>query len=219
MKYNTYIIPGFAADERMFRSLKVENSQTVCLNWENPQGARSFKEYAQNILLPKIDQSKPIVLVGFSMGGMVASELAKIINPYKLVFIASAKNRKELPVGKVQLLKILRPHKYMTQKRLAKLVKLAGPIFKFASKEHKQLFLAMVSDLPDGFIEFGLASFITWKKEDLPERDYIHIHGEDDSLILHKRVANKQLVPGGHYLMKTRSVPKINEIINEYVAQ
>lgn len=218
MKYNAYIIPGFAADDRMFKNFKLEDCNTTYLNWGNFNGEKSYAEYAKRVIVPQIDTDKPIVLVGFSMGGMVASELSRLIEVDKLIFIASAKNKNELPKGKVAALKVLRPHHYMNQKRLVGIVKTFAPIFKFANKEHQKLVQAMIGDLPNGIVEFGLNSFIKWDREESPNQDYLHIHGKQDKLLSIKRIKNKIEVEGGHFLLKTNESTKIvNQLVNDYI--
>lgn len=218
MKYNAYIIPGFASDDRMFKNFELENCNTSYLNWGDINGEKTYEEYAKNVILPQIKTDKPIVLVGFSMGGMVASEVARLIEVDKLVFIASAKNKHELPKGKVAALKVLRPHHYMNQKRLVGIVKTFAPLFKFANKEHQQMVESMIGDLPNGIVEFGLNSFMKWSREDAPSQDYIHIHGNQDKLLSTKRIKNKIEVEGGHFLLKTNeSTKRVNQLVNDYI--
>ena len=53
-------------------------------------------QYARK-LIPKIDTSASFILIGVSLGGMVAAELNEILHPLQTIIISSAKNRHELP--------------------------------------------------------------------------------------------------------------------------
>jgi esterase/lipase len=45
-----------------------------------------------------IKEDEEFVLIGLSFGGMLASELAKIVSPKKLIIISSLSSYRELPV-------------------------------------------------------------------------------------------------------------------------
>jgi pimeloyl-ACP methyl ester carboxylesterase len=220
MKYNAYIVPGFAADDRMFKNFNLDDCNMTCLNWGDFNGEKSYADYAKSVIIPQIKTDKPIVLIGFSMGGMVVSEIANLIEVHKLIFIASAKNKHELPRGKVFALRVFRPHSYMNQKRLGRFIKAFAPVFKFADKEHQQLVQTMIGDLPDGIVQFGLSSMMRWDKRESPKQDFLHIHGDKDKLLGTKRIKDKTIVSGGHFLFKTKdSVQRITELVNNYIKE
>ena len=57
-----------------------------------------------------IDTTRPVILVGVSLGGMVSAEISRIIPVEAIVFISSAKRRQELPF-KYQILRLLPFHR------------------------------------------------------------------------------------------------------------
>ncbi|MBK9017572.1 MAG: hypothetical protein IPM82_27960 [Saprospiraceae bacterium] len=61
-----------------------------------PAKKATMAEYAA-IVAQQIDTTKPFVLVGVSLGGMICTELAERLTPSKTVIISSAKCRRELP--------------------------------------------------------------------------------------------------------------------------
>jgi surfactin synthase thioesterase subunit len=45
----------------------------------------------------QIDTTQPFILIGVSLGGMLATEMTDFIQPEKTIIISSAKNKYELP--------------------------------------------------------------------------------------------------------------------------
>ena len=92
-----YFISGLGADWRMFQFLKLpDHIAQYQVKWLEPL---SFDEPLENYakrLVPQIDDPTPI-LVGFSFGGLVAIELAKIIKPLRTIVISSLATRYALP--------------------------------------------------------------------------------------------------------------------------
>lgn len=107
-----YILSGLGTDDRVFQHLDLSGFQPTFIKWIPPKKNEAIDRYASR-LLNQITTSKPI-LMGLSFGGMMAIEIAKQIDTKKVILIASAKTRKEIPIyyrlaGKLGIHKLLPP--------------------------------------------------------------------------------------------------------------
>src|SRR5436190_18262313 len=105
-----FIFSGLGADERVFKYLEFPGCKTTFIKWAVPIENETLQEYAKR-LTEQITLEKP-VLIGLSFGGIVATEVSKLIDTEKLILIASAKTFKEIPfyfriAGKLNLHKLL----------------------------------------------------------------------------------------------------------------
>lgn len=92
-----YLLPGQGADERLFDSLKIDSRFEIRhVNWVTPPKHASMKDFA-HILSVQIDTTMPFILIGTSLGGMVATEMCDFLQPEKIILISSAKSKYELP--------------------------------------------------------------------------------------------------------------------------
>lgn len=91
-----YFIPGLAATKLIFRTIKLPGYDTVYLEWDNPQPGDDMASYAAR-MLQQIDTSKPFVLVGCSLGGIMSVELSKISSPQQIFLISSMEQSREFP--------------------------------------------------------------------------------------------------------------------------
>jgi surfactin synthase thioesterase subunit len=87
-----YFIPGLGADYRLYNNINLPGVESIYISWPEPNDCTTLKEYTE-LLLPMIDTSKPFVIWGTSMGGMVAIELCKHVKPQKLILISTVKTR------------------------------------------------------------------------------------------------------------------------------
>ena len=112
-----YFISGLGADKRAFYKIKLpQGYQAVFLDWIVPLAGESFPDYAKRFS-QSIKQDEEFVLIGLSFGGMLASEIAKIVSPKKLIIISSLSSYKELPwyfklAGKLGIHRIISPSLY-----------------------------------------------------------------------------------------------------------
>ncbi len=213
MKPKVYVIPGFGMNERHLRGLKFDGYQVEVLEWESISTINTYQEYAEKVFYPKIDREKPSIIVGYSMGGMVAVELAEMIHAKKLILISSAKNRNELPQKKLTLIKILGGKRLGTAKMLKRLT----PLAKMMGKEYFGLLQASLKDIPEGIISFGIEAMIHWDRIDDPSIKYLHIHGKKDRLLPIKHVSNKVILPYGHFLLSGSGIKRVNERIERFL--
>ena len=95
MTKELYIFSGLGADERVFQRLDFSGITTTFIKWILPQENETIENYATR-LLDQIPTAKP-TLIGLSFGGLIAIEVAKQIDIEKIILIASAKTKKEIP--------------------------------------------------------------------------------------------------------------------------
>jgi pimeloyl-ACP methyl ester carboxylesterase len=91
-----YLLPGVGCDPRLFSRLDLEGVEAVPLEWPQFQPDDTLPRIAER-LRPQVDADAPHILVGVSMGGMVAQELALLTRPEKVVLISSWTGPQEWP--------------------------------------------------------------------------------------------------------------------------
>ena len=92
-----YLIPGQGGDYRLFNNLEIDpNYQVKYIHFETPEVGMTIREYAVH-LARQIDTSSSFILIGVSLGGMIASEMNEFLSPEKTIIISSAKSSLELP--------------------------------------------------------------------------------------------------------------------------
>ncbi|WP_052598384.1 alpha/beta hydrolase [Aureispira sp. CCB-QB1] len=69
-----YCISGLGADKRVFAALKLPEIELVHIAWLSPSIDDTMGSYAKK-LLPQIDTSTSVTILGLSFGGMLAVEL------------------------------------------------------------------------------------------------------------------------------------------------
>jgi pimeloyl-ACP methyl ester carboxylesterase len=145
-----------------------------------------------------IDQAEPFAIVGVSFGGMVASEMNKVLKPEKTILISSASCRMELPAyfrgaGKLNI--IPRVPSGMLQLPDS-LLKLWSPI---KDVDQRALFLDIVKKTDREFLKWAVQSILTWDNDEVPPR-LSRIHGRKDR-ILPMKVKADSILEGGHMIV------------------
>lgn len=92
-----YLLPGVGCDERLFSRLDLAGLDVVYLEWPPfPKGC-TLDELAVT-MRAGVDATRPHILGGVSMGGMVAQELALLTKPEKVILISTWTGPQEFPV-------------------------------------------------------------------------------------------------------------------------
>jgi len=200
-----YIFSGLGVDKRVFDNIDFGNLDVEFIDWIEAFENESLENYALRIS-EKITNENPI-LIGLSFGGMLAIEISKIIKVKKLILIASAKNRNELPevyriAGKLKLNKLI-PNSILKHQNF-----ITNWLFGIESEKEKQLFKSILIDTDSKFLKWAINEIVNWKNEISPE-NCIHIHGNNDRIIPIKNIeADFVIENGGHFI----TVNKANEI-------
>src|ERR1017187_9090304 len=114
MTKTIYLIPGVGANDKIFQNLELPGYEVVHLQWPKHKKNESIQSYVKR-LVPQIRKDTQPVLVGLSFGGIVAIELAKLVNPYRTIIISSIKTYHERPL-KLMFLNSLKFHRLLPGK-------------------------------------------------------------------------------------------------------
>ncbi|MEO5991502.1 MAG: alpha/beta hydrolase [Ferruginibacter sp.] len=207
-----YFISGLGADKRVFKNIHLNNNfQPEYLDWIQPNKSETLKEYSLRLAL-KINFAEPFALVGLSMGGMVAVEIAKQYKVKKLILLSSVPTSNELPL----LYKLSSRFKFhkMLPTILFKSASVLKWVFITDTNENKKLMRQIIIDSDTYFVKWALNAIVSWKNDEVPEKLF-HIHGDDDFLLPLKNTSATHVVKGGSNMMVLNQAQKISFIIND----
>lgn len=200
-----YFVSGLGADQRVFQFLKFEGYQPRHIYWLKPKPSESMAEYAQR-LTQQIDSERP-VLVGLSFGGMMAVEIAKLIETERVIIISSAKSKAEIPPY-VKLLKVFPLHKLVPIKVVNRFgLWFMKWFFGTQSQQQGTLLSNILLDTDDDFLKWAVDQVLDWRNTDAPDNLY-HIHGTADRVlpIRFAQDVDQVIEEGGHFMVVNYAV-------------
>ena len=202
-----YCISGLGADERVFDKLKI-NAELVHLKWILP-AHENLRSYALR-LAESIDDSEPFCLIGVSFGGMVATEIGKVLHPKRIFLISTAEVAVELPFtyrafGKTNITSIL-PNGFFDMPR-------GMAAFMFGT-DQKEMLTQILDDTDPAFTKWAVGALTNWDNESRLSNS-VKIHGTHDRLIpLGNNPAHHLINDAGHFMIYDRA-DEVSEIINQ----
>jgi pimeloyl-ACP methyl ester carboxylesterase len=182
------------------------------LDWpEMPEGSL-LRDYA-TVLAAKMDASRPHVLIGVSMGGMVAQELAMLTKPAGVVIISSWKGPQEMPPP-LKLLRGTHPERILSKVFIQRSLPFMRWQMGVESAESSALFdsLLMVHSLAQ--LKVQINACLCWDGPAARTEGLVHIHGDHDRLMPLGYIERPQVVKGGGHFMVYDHAREISEHIN-----
>jgi pimeloyl-ACP methyl ester carboxylesterase len=207
-----YFISGLGADRSIFKHIQLpSHCKPVFLDWISPVKNESLADYALR-LSKKIDPAEKFSLIGLSMGGMIAVEIARHFNPLHVVLISSVPSSQHLPKY-YHYLGILKLHKFLPISLFQKGA-LLKRLFTTETAEDKRMLKVMIRKTDVHFIRWGLEAILTWKNEKVPQ-NIIHIHGTHDEILPKRFTKPTHTINKGGHLMVMNRAGEINRILVE----
>lgn len=210
-----YFISGLAADSRVFKYIQLPaHCEAVFLEWIRPMKNESLKAYSLR-LAEKIDSSEPFSIIGLSMGGMMASEIANRLNPRVTILISSVPSSKHLPfyfkaAGALKLQKAVP----------ISLVKSAAVVKRFFTAEtddDKKMVRQIIKESDNYFIRWAMNAILKWDNETIPS-SYIHIHGTRDEVLPVRFTKPTHILPKAGHLMIMTKAKEVNSILAQVLS-
>jgi len=206
-----YLFSGLGADHRAFEQLDFGGYTVSHISWIRPLKNEKIQEYAKRLAV-QITVDNPI-FIGLSFGGIMAIEVAKVIKTTKIVLIASAKLRIEIPfyfrwAGKIGL------HRLLPSSLLINPSRLNYWLFSAKTKPDKRLLNRILQDTDIIFLRWALQAIVQWKNELVPT-NLVHIHGSSDKILPIRYVKANFVVPNGGHLMTIDKAAEISRLLRE----
>ncbi|MDE3236266.1 MAG: alpha/beta hydrolase [Bacteroidota bacterium] len=210
-----YFISGLGADKRVFDKLSLPAQwKVVHLEWIAAFPHEQLIAYV-NRFSQKIDQSEPFCLVGLSFGGIVAIEIAKILQPQRTIIISSIETKDELPLL-FKTLRITGIHKLVPATFLNKIYPFTDWYFSTKTKDERLLVRQIIRDTSPVFVKWALNEIMNWDNTVRPKQVY-HIHGTKDNIFPYYKVHADYLIQGGGHFMIYSKAELISALISQQV--
>ncbi len=220
---NLYLIPGMGTDHRVFDDYQFNKSlaKPICIKWVDFLHAKSLEEYA-GILANQIDTSQPFVLLGVSMGGMLALEIRKQYPTAGLILISSAIHPSELP-ARYKMGRIIPLYRFLTDGLLNLVANWKGFYRDVDKEEKKHLYKEMLKGTGGRFLKWQMDAIIHWQesKEELSSAKILRIHGSNDKVIPLKNIQSRidfRIEKGTHKLA-VNQFQKIGNLVNVFIEE
>lgn len=213
MTKELYIFSGLGADERVFQKIDFSNFSTTFIKWIIPQDKETIEHYATR-LLDQITTTKP-TLIGLSFGGIMAVEVAKQIDTEKVVLIASAKTKNEIPfyyrfAGQLKL------HKLLPTRLLKSSNFITNWFFGTSSTFDKQLLKQILIDTDSTFLKWAIDKVVRWTNQ-TQTKNLFHIHGTSDRILPLTFVKCNSTIKNGGHLMTLSQSDELNSILKQRI--
>tara|TARA_B100000497_G_scaffold127345_1_gene168813 strand:+ start:2209 stop:2862 length:654 start_codon:yes stop_codon:yes gene_type:complete len=212
---NVYLIPGLGGDKRMYAGQLSKFPQTKVLEFIEPLKGETISNYAYR-LAEGIDKNHPFILVGVSLGGIVAQEIAVHYPPKKTIIISSVKSTSELPLW-IRMFKCI-PIPKLIPGKLYLWIFMVLMWFKTLGSKRNHIIANlknMAKDVDPKFVYWAVNQLVKWKNPIVDFKAY-HMHGGSDYLFPCFRIKNLNLqIKGGTHVMILTHVRKINEALSK----
>jgi pimeloyl-ACP methyl ester carboxylesterase len=215
---NVYFISGLGADRRLFVKLELPKRYKINhIDWVPPLGNETMAAYASR-LIQQIDTSQPFHLVGLSFGGMIAAELARLVNPVQTILISAASTAKEIPwyyktAGVLRL-----PHFIPAALLKAAAVRATNPVaywfFGAHTREEKGILKEVLQDMDNHFLKWALTAITGWNTTERPG-NLFQIHGTADKVLPIRFTTPDYILKAGEHLMVFSHSSTVSRIITE----
>jgi pimeloyl-ACP methyl ester carboxylesterase len=208
-----YFISGLGADKRIFSFLDLSFCEPIFIDWIPPLPAESLEQYALRLRL-QIPEEHPII-VGMSMGGMLATEMAKQDPQSRIIIIASNKSAAEFP-PRFRIGKWLPLYKWVpgavSKRFMLSSQWLLGP----KGVEQKKLLRQVIRETDTRFTRWAIGAILRWKNTMVPA-NVIHIHGTADKVLPFRRVKADYVISGGTHVMTLDAHQEISSILKKLI--
>ena len=205
-----YFISGLGADRRVFKNIQLPSQcQPVYLDWIPPLKNETLADYALRLAKP-IDTTESFSLIGLSLGGMMAVEIASHFQPVHTILISSISSSGHLPkyyrlLGKLQL------HKFLPVS-IVKQTSLIKRFFSAKTTEDKKMLESMIRNMDVPFMRWALGAVLSWRFT--PSQKYIyHIHGSYDEILPLRFTKSTHIIRKAGHLMVLNRAAEINQIL------
>lgn len=212
------LFPGLGADHRLFAPQVESLGPITVIPWSEPRGRESLRGYAQR-LAEQIPATRPLILGGASLGGMIAAELASRVRPDGLILIGTATHPSQIAASARALASASRLLPLAAIDRMRSMapsaVRSLGPM----TPEQRRQLLEMADACPASFLSWAARAIFNWEGVDetyrMHTRAAVRIHGAVDRIIPPPAEGVDILLPRVGHVPSFTAAEQVNEAITD----
>lgn len=202
------LIPGLGADCRIYKNIDFAGYDLVNIVWIEPDRNDTLASYAQK-LIDHYHITSSSIVIGNSLGGMLAIEIAKKINLSKTILISSIKTAEEMPKS-FKWYRRIPLYKLMPRGLIGRLGIFVKVVMGQMSANDQWLFIDMLKHTPPRFVKWAMGAILKWDNQIVPGNVY-HITGDRDLIFPHERIKGATILKNGTHIMILNRAKEINQ--------
>ena len=216
-KIHVYFMPGLAASSLIFERIELPKNQFEIhlLDWELPLLNETLPAYAER--MSKLVTHPNPILIGVSFGGVLVQEMAKFLNPKKVIIISSVKTNIEVP-ARMKFAKSTKAYKLLPTSWLHNVELLAKFSFGKAIQRRLKLYEKYLSMREKVYLDWAIEQMLLWSRTQ-EDTKVIHIHGTLDEVFPAKNIHQYIPVPGGTHIMILSKYRWMNENLPKIILE
>jgi pimeloyl-ACP methyl ester carboxylesterase len=196
---DVYLLPGLGADHRLFGRLELPGHTLHYLDRPEVPAGSTMADIAR-LLASRVNAQVPHALVGVSMGGMEAQELAALTHPRKVVLISSWKGPQEMPAH-LKLLRGTHPERLLSKIFMQGSLPVIRWQMGVEKPEEVQLLDSFLQLTSLEQLRVQISACLHWEGPAQPVPGLVHLHGDRDRLMPLSNIQGAQIVKGGGHFM------------------
>ncbi|MGB0851226.1 MAG: alpha/beta fold hydrolase [Bacteroidia bacterium] len=215
--HTLYLFPGQGSDHEIFSKMEFSDSFSLKhMELPTPRSGERMREYATRFI-SQIDTNQRYSLIGVSLGGMICSELADVLNPENVIVISSAKCSSELP-GRYRFQRVFPLNKAIPASWYNGGALFLQPIVEPDRNQEKETFIRMLNRKDKTYMKRAVDMIVNWDKKSYNQK-IVHIHGVSDHTIPIRNVKATMVIPDGSHMMALTRGQEIGRAIVEVLNQ
>lgn len=211
-----FVIAGLGADSRAFDKIDLGENEVIKVAWIEPDKTDTLKTYAQKLIL-QYNITPLSIVIGNSLGGMLAIEIAKTLPLKKTILISSIKTIDEAP-GYFSLFRTLPVYKIIPGGLISSMGFMIRFVFGKMTEADEWLFNDMLKKSSPKFMKWAMRATVNWDNKTVPQNVYT-IAGNKDHVFDYRRIDNAIIVNGGTHIMIFDRADDINKILKDILAE
>lgn len=208
-----HLLPGLGADHRLFSRFLTGLPGRHVHDWPRMGTGAGLRRFAE-VMADRVDIQRPHALVGVSMGGMVAQEMAAITRPLHTIIISSWKGPQEMPLH-IRSLRGTRPERLITGAMLRHLMPMVRWQMGVETPDETALLEEFMHVHTVEQIKVQVAAVLDWEGPRRSVQGLVHIHGDHDRLMPVGLVEGARIVKGGTHFMVFSKALQVERIVRE----
>jgi len=211
-----YLFPGWGTDCRIFYQLDLPGTELHNVDYIKPVEKEGLSDYAAR-LIKHYDIKPNSVLMGCSLGGIIAIEISKQLPVENLVLISSVKHKGELP-ERITRWRGFPIDKLPTSGLIRWWVAHFSYLLNKLDERYQLKFREMVLQNDDAFLKKSIHWIVNWDNEVAPER-CLHIHGDRDIIFPIEHLGEYTNMRRGDHLLLINRHKEVNELVEAYLSE